>query len=276
MLTGVDIRVVYTPSRFAVARLLLRITVSQFNFEPVEVEVVGSCDPNAIRQRHLQRLTREAARGIAAAEVAAGLDVVSSISEAGGMGASVLVSPPDKALVAAVGGQVTGGGAGHGDAVTRVQTLQLKAQVAGQEVAVKLPEQRPPPEEFAKDGFRVPPNLSTQIAVNRLLLQEQGKIPIQELRLVIAKQNEEAARQQAKLEADAKATLSVQERLREAMAARASEVRPTRARPHPASSTPSTPSAPGLFSEHTLIPTCLRLTWPSPPLALPTTLPPCP
>ena len=62
----------------------------------------------------------------AAAEVAAGLDVVSSISEAGGMGASVLVSPPDKALVAAVGGQVTGGGAGHGDAVTRAQTLQLK------------------------------------------------------------------------------------------------------------------------------------------------------
>ena len=232
MLTGVDIRVVYTPSRFAVARLLLRITVSQFNFEPVEVEVVGSCDPNAIRQRHLQRLTREAARGIAAAEVAAGLDVVSSISEAGGMGASVLVSPPDNALVAAVGGQVTGGGAGHGDAVTRAQTLQLKALVAGQEVSVKLPEQRPPPEEFAKDGFRVPPNLSTQIAVNRLLLQEQGKIPIQELRLVIAKQNEEAARQQAKLEADAKATLSVQERLREAMAARASEVRPTRARPH--------------------------------------------
>ena len=252
MLTGVDIRVVYTPSRFAVARLLLRITVSQFNFEPVEVEVVGSCDPNAIRQRHLQRLTREAARGIAAAEVGAGLDVVSSISEAGGMGASVLVSPPDKALVAAVGGQVTGGGAGHGDAVTRAQTLQLKAQVAGQEVSVKLPEQRPPPEEFAKDGFRVPPNLSTQIAVNRLLLQEQGKIPIQELRLVIAKQNEEAARQQAKLEADAKATLTVQERLREAMAARASEVRPTRDRPHPRLLNPFPPLPPPASSQSTL------------------------
>lgn len=232
MLTGVDIRVVYTPSRFAVARLLLRITVSQFNFEPVEVEIVGSCDPNAIRERHLQRLTREAARRIAAPEVSAGLDIVSSISEAGGMGASVLVSPPDKALVAAVA-TTTGGGAGNGDAVTKALTLQLKAQVAGQEVSCKLPVHRPPPEEFAKDGFRVPPNLSTQIAVNRLLLQEQGKIPIQELRLVIAKQNEEAARQQAKLEADAKATLTVQERLREAMAARASEVRRTRDRPHP-------------------------------------------
>ena len=275
MLTGVDIRVVYTPSRFAVARLLLRITVSQFNFEPVEVEIVGSCDPNAIRQRHLQRLTREAAWGIAASEVPAGLDVVSSI-EAGGMGASVLVSPPDKALVAAVA-TTTGGGAGNGDAVTKALTLQLKALVAGQEVSCKLPEQRPPPEEFAKDGFRVPPDLSTQIAVNRLLLQEQGKIPIQELRLVIAKQNEEAARQQAQLEADAKATLSVGERLREAMAARASEVRRTRDRPHPRLLNPVPPLPhPASPQSPLLSPTCLSLTCPSPPLALPTTLPPCP
>ena len=237
MLNGVDIRVLFTPTRFAIARLVLRITVSQYNFEPVEVEIVGSCDPNAIRQKHLERLTRQAAQGIAASPgasqlsgISAGLDAVSSIAEAGGMGASVLVAPPDKALVAAVA-TTTGGGAGGGDAVTKALVLQLKAQVAGQEVYCKLPEDRPSPEEMAKDGFRVPPDLSTQIAVNRLLLQEQGKIPIQELRLVIAKQNEEAERQQSNLEADAKATQTVHELLREAMAANALEVRRTRSRP---------------------------------------------
>jgi len=77
---------------------------------------------------------------------------------------------------------------------------------------------------MANDGFRVPSDLSTQIAVNRLLVQEQGKIPIQELRLAIAKQNEEAERQQSNLEADAKATRNVHELLREAMAANVLEV----------------------------------------------------
>lgn len=237
MLNGVDIRVLFTPTRFAIARLVLRITVSQYNFEAVEVEIVGSCDPNAIRQKHLERLTRQAAQGITASPgasqlsgISAGLDTVSSIAEAGGMGASVLVAPPDKALVAAVA-STTGGGAGGGDAVTKALMLQLKAQVAGQEVYCKLPEDRPPPEEMTKDGFRVPPNLSTQIAVNRLLLQEQGKIPIQELRLVIAQQNEEAERQQSNLEADAKATQTVHELLREAMAANALEVRRARSWP---------------------------------------------
>ena len=237
MLNGVDIRVLFTPTRFAIARLVLRITVSQYNFEAVEVEIVGSCDPNAIRQKHLERLTRQAAQGITASPgasqlsgISAGLDTVSSIAEAGGMGASVLVAPPDKALVAAVA-TTTGGGAGGGDAVTKALMLQLKAQVAGQEVYCKLPEDRPPSEEMTKDGFRVPPDLSTQIAVNRLLLQEQGKIPIQELRLVIAQQNEEAERQQSNLEADAKATQTVHELLREAMAANALEVRRARSWP---------------------------------------------
>ena len=118
MLNGVDIRVLFTPTRFAIARLVLRITVSQYNFEAVEVEIVGSCDPNAIRQKHLERLTRQAAQGITASPgasqlsgISAGLDTVSSIAEAGGMGASVLVAPPDKALVAAVA-STTGGGQG--------------------------------------------------------------------------------------------------------------------------------------------------------------------
>ena len=251
MLDGVDIRVLYTPTRFAIARLVLRLTVSQFNFEPVEVVIVGSCDPNAIRQKHLEWLTRQAAQGIATlpgasqlSGISAGLDTVSSIAEAGGMGASVLVASPDKALVAAVA-TTTGGGAGGGDAVTKALMLQLKAQVAGKEVDCKLPEDRPPPEGMANDGFRVPSDLSTQIAVNRLLVQEQGKIPIQELRLAIAKQNEEAERQQSNLEADAKATRNVHELLREAMAANVLEVRRIPPRlflaPHSSLRTPASP-----------------------------------
>ena len=120
MLNGVDIRVLYTPTCFAIARLVLRITVSQYNFEPVEVEIVGSCGPNAIRQKHLERLTRQAAQSIAASPsasqfsgISAGKDIVSSIAEAGGMEASVLVAPPDKALVAAVATTTGGGGRGR-------------------------------------------------------------------------------------------------------------------------------------------------------------------
>ena len=102
--------------------------------------------------------------------------------------------------------------------------LQLKAEVAGQEVEVKLPYERPPPEEFPQDGYRVPPALDNQIAVNRLLLQQAGKIPIPELRAAIAKQNEEAEKQSAALEAAAKATQTIQEQLREAMANNALQV----------------------------------------------------
>ena len=44
------IGVSYRPTRFATARCIIRLSVSQFNFEPMEVEIVGSCSPNEIRQ----------------------------------------------------------------------------------------------------------------------------------------------------------------------------------------------------------------------------------
>ena len=235
-----------TPIRLATARMELELRISQPGFAPRIIEVVGTCVPGGTRQRHLRRLEAAsmggdpAAGGLTCGDSMGGTapndqfgwDGESSPS-LGATVRSVLHAPTSPSRVAAAAsrtdhlGRPGGGGAGGGDEVTRALAAERRAAIGRSKVPVRYPVDRDvlslqAAEETLRDGFRVPPELDSQVNVNRLLTQTAGKLPVAEIRSVVEAQNLQAARDREAVERAAAA--SVTARLQHALAANAGHV----------------------------------------------------
>jgi hypothetical protein len=139
----------YRPSKMSTAEMIVEASISQFGFKPVRCSVIGSCGPGANRDATLNSLTRRARE----AGADPSLESYAPIPEPG----------PGRPDLTAVHDQAKG-------FQDRVEALRASRR-SGQPIATRRPEPPGPEPATEMQGYRLPAELHTRAAAQRVLCQ---------------------------------------------------------------------------------------------------------
>eukprot|EP00297_Palpitomonas_bilix_P001409 CAMPEP_0113878408 /NCGR_PEP_ID=MMETSP0780_2-20120614/6661_1 /TAXON_ID=652834 /ORGANISM="Palpitomonas bilix" /LENGTH=949 /DNA_ID=CAMNT_0000864865 /DNA_START=261 /DNA_END=3110 /DNA_ORIENTATION=+ /assembly_acc=CAM_ASM_000599 len=203
-----DIQVHFTPTKFSTASMRFQVNVSQLNFEPVTVTVMGSSAPGLVKAMEKATLTTSAAAPIT-------LSSTTGMGRHGG-GEEVILEEPsmteklldhpdlqnmvegreeinkskvEKLLSQSLlptGYPTQNGGGGTSTASSKKRAK--KSKQSGREGEEE--------EDVEIKGIRFPKNLGSNFSVSYVLTQQEGKLKIKDLKRTIEKHKEEKRRKE--------------------------------------------------------------------------------
>lgn len=220
----VGLEISYRPTRLVTARAVFSLALSQLDFAPRKIEVVGSSMPSLNKQARLRELRSDmAARwegeegdgegwewqegGGEGGEEEFARPEGEPLSETAALRALWDEPSPELIAAAAVSG---GGGSGGGDCVTRARRLELSRYVPNAKPPA-LPPVLVLPRTTVVDGYRVAAHLALEkppvYATSSILMQQPNKVPFSELRDELLAQEQAAERTARAAAAAARAQL---------------------------------------------------------------------
>ncbi|KAA6409522.1 MAG: primary ciliary dyskinesia 1-like [Trebouxia sp. A1-2] len=188
----VEVQVTFNPSRLVTEVVELEIRVAEFQSETVRCTVSGSGFPGLARQHQLAGLTAS---------------LGSTLPEEAPIWGKAKTGRLPKGTI------TTGkGGAGGGDAYTRLQTQKQQqggprdSRITGP-IKAKLPALRPPTPPSKIEGLVVPAHPNQQAHMAMLLNQQPGKLMLSDIQVADSADVQVAIEEKKKLLAEKEATL---------------------------------------------------------------------